>query len=191
MTSDKNNQDDSDLFRKTVGPVQRLKNEPRHIAKKLLSRQLPIASTLNSSKPVNIITIENSWDDSELLDPLELLDHSISRVFIRPGLQHRTMKQLRRGKVPLENTLDLHGATAIQAKRRLRDFITTSIVSKNRAVIIVHGKGMRSANNTPVLKTRVNYWLRENENVLGFCPAAQHHGGSGALYVLLKSGKNR
>ena len=85
----------------------------------------------------------------------------------------------------------MHGATAVQAKRQLRNFIALNVINQNRAVIVVHGKGMRSANNMPVLKTRVNYWLRENESVLGFCPAAPHHGGNGALYVLLKTGKNR
>ncbi len=191
MTTDKDKSEDSDLFRRTVGPVQPLKNEPRHIEKNRLAGKVPIQSTLNSSIPFNLSTMQDDWDYAESLEPLHMLDQSISHVFARPGMQHRTMKQLRRGKIPLESILDLHGTTAIQARRRLHDFITMSIINKNRAVIIVHGKGMRSENNTPVLKTRVNYWLRENENVLGFCPAAQQHGGSGALYVLLKTGKNK
>ena len=131
---------------------------------------------------------ENTWEDPE---ELQTLDPGISQVFIRPGMQHRVMKQLRRGKIALDDTLDLHGATALQARQQVSRFITISIANNFRAVIIVHGKGLRSTNNTPVLKTRVNYWLRDNDNVMGFCPAAPHHGGTGALYVLLKSGKNK
>ena len=189
MSKDTNAPDDVDLFRKAVGTVQPLKHEPRHLAraeKPALIRSSAQA-TVNSTRPLSMTTIEQSRDYLEQLESLESLDPSIDRVFIRPGLQHRTMKQLRRGKISLGNTLDLHGATALQAKQKLSRFITASIASNSRAVIIVHGKGMRSTNNTPVLKTRVNYWLRENENVLGFCPAAPRHGGSGALYVLLNS----
>jgi len=191
MTSDKNKPDDSDLFRKTVGTIQPLKTEPRHFPKKRLSSGLPINSTRASTESLSISILENSWDQAEQLEPLSMLDDTISQLFIRPGLQHRTMKQLRRGKIPMEDNLDLHGATAIQAKQRVANFIAMSIANNIRAVIIVHGKGMRSANNTPVLKTRVNYWLRDNDNVMGFCPAAPHDGGTGALYVILKSGRNK
>jgi DNA-nicking Smr family endonuclease len=184
MTSDKNNPDDYDLFRKTIGTIQPLKTEPRHFHKKPLSSKLPAQTPATSALGINIY--ENNWDTLEEMPELHLLDDTISRVFIRPGVQHRTMKQLRRGKIAVDDTLDLHGATAVQATQHVRHFILTSIANRFRAVMIIHGKGLRSTNNAPVLKTRVNYWLRDNENVMGFCPAAPHHGGSGALYVLLK-----
>lgn len=191
MSSNHDNPDDSDLFRQSVGVVRPLKHEPRHLHKKSITSRLPVHATIESVTPLDTTTFKDSKDDFELLEPLESLDHSISRIFIRPGLQHRTMKQLRRGKIPLGETLDLHGTTALQAKQRLSSFISVSMASNSRAVIVIHGKGTRSTNNIPVLKTRVNYWLRDNKNVLGFCPAAPRHGGNGALYVLLKYGKNR
>ncbi|MEE9412855.1 MAG: Smr/MutS family protein [Methylococcales bacterium] len=187
MTSDKNTSDDIDLFRKTIGTIKPLKAQPRNLTKKSVSSGLQIDSSA-ANQPLSISIIDNSWDD---LEDLQSLDPKISQVFIRPGLQHRAIKQLRRGKIALDDTLDLHGETTLQAKQKVSDFIAVSIANNCRAVIIVHGKGLRSTNNTPVLKTRVNYWLRDNLNVMGFCPAAPHHGGSGALYVLLKSGKNR
>ncbi|RMD71241.1 MAG: DNA mismatch repair protein MutS, partial [Gammaproteobacteria bacterium] len=54
-----------------------------------------------------------------------------------------------------------------------------------RCVRIVHGKGRRSARQ-PVLKQKVNGWLRARDEVLAFCSARPHHGGTGALYVLLR-----
>ncbi len=184
-TADPNDPDDNDLFRKAIGAIKPLKTEPRYLAKKPLPSRLQIDSS--DVQPFSLSMIENSWDD---LEDLQSLDATISQMFIRPGLQHRVMKQLRRGKIALNDTLDLHGSTALEARQSVSDFIAVSIADHYRAVIIVHGKGLRSTNNTPVLKTRVNYWLRDNDNVMGFCPAAPHHGGSGALYVLLKSGKN-
>lgn len=191
MTTNQNDSDDNDLFRKTVGTIKPLKSEPRYLPKKPVPSKLLINTSSSTTKPLRISISENNLEEFEELQTLQELDASISSVFIRPGLQHRVMKQLRRGKVALDDTLDLHGATAIQARRLLRDFIAVSSANNYRAVIIVHGKGLRSTNNTPVLKTRVNYWLRDHQNVLGFCPAAPQHGGSGALYVLLKSGKNK
>jgi DNA-nicking Smr family endonuclease len=187
MTSDNNHTDDDDLFRKTIGAIQPLKTEARHSTKKPFSNKSLAAELVRQASAVTRLDIDkNSWDDFDDMPSLHLLDESISHTFMRPGLQHRTMKQLRRGKITLDDSLDLHGSTARQARQQLGNFIAVSIANKFRAVIIVHGKGLRSTNNTPVLKTRVNYWLRDNESVMGFCPAPSHHGGSGALYVLLK-----
>ncbi|MEE9423743.1 MAG: Smr/MutS family protein [Methylococcales bacterium] len=188
MTSDQNDPDDDDLFRKTIGSIKPLQTEPKYIPKKRLSSGLSINPSTAVTPSLSIPMLENSWEDPQ---ELQLLDPTISQVFIRPGLQHRAMKQLRRGKIALDDTLDLHGATALQARQQVSRFIAVSIANNYRAVIIVHGKGLRSINNTPILKTRVNYWLRDNDNVMGFCPAAPHHGDTGALYVLLKSGKNK
>jgi DNA-nicking Smr family endonuclease len=188
MTSDQNNPDDDDLFRKAIGSIKPLQTEPKYIPKKRLSSGLSINPSTTVTTSLSIPMFENNWEDPQ---ELQLLDPTISQVFIRPGLQHRTMKQLRGGKITLDDALDLHGATALQARQQVSRFITMSMTNNYRAVIIVHGKGLRSIGNTPVLKTRVNYWLRDNDNVMGFCPAAPHHGGTGALYVLLKSGKNK
>jgi DNA-nicking Smr family endonuclease len=52
--------------------------------------------------------------------------------------------------------------------------------------LIVHGKGYRSRNRLPVIKTLLDRWLRECSQVLAFHSAQPKHGGSGAVYVLLK-----
>jgi DNA-nicking Smr family endonuclease len=52
---------------------------------------------------------------------------------------------------------------------------------------IIHGKGKRSRNNKgPVIKTKVNHWLRQRDDVLAFCSARPIDGGTGAIYVLLR-----
>jgi DNA-nicking Smr family endonuclease len=37
-----------------------------------------------------------------------------------------------------------------------------------------------------VLKKSVNLWLRKHDSVVAFCSARTAHGGTGAIYVLLK-----
>lgn len=42
---------------------------------------------------------------------------------------------------------------------------------------------------SPVLKQKVNLWLRQRQDVLAFCSALRRDGGTGALYVLLRPAK--
>ena len=56
-----------------------------------------------------------------------------------------------------------------------------------RCVRIIHGKGSRSEEGQPVLKHKVNYWLRCRDEVLAFTSATGRDGGTGALYVLLRN----
>ncbi|NIW87182.1 MAG: DNA mismatch repair protein MutS, partial [Gammaproteobacteria bacterium] len=55
-----------------------------------------------------------------------------------------------------------------------------------RCVRVVHGKGHGSLHKLPVLKTKVQGWLRQRDEVLAFCSARPVDGGTGAVYVLLK-----
>jgi len=58
-----------------------------------------------------------------------------------------------------------------------------------KCVRIIHGKGLSSKNNEPVLKQLVRNWLIQRPDVLAFVPAQPAEGGSGAVIVLLKRGK--
>jgi DNA-nicking Smr family endonuclease len=53
-------------------------------------------------------------------------------------------------------------------------------------VRIIHGKGLRSRHKGPVIKTKVNTWLRQRDDILAFCSARPVDGGTGAIYVLLR-----
>ena len=55
-----------------------------------------------------------------------------------------------------------------------------------RCVRIVHGKGLRSKNRQPVLKSKVAHWLMQRDEILAFCQARPTEGGGGAVVVLLK-----
>jgi DNA-nicking Smr family endonuclease len=56
-------------------------------------------------------------------------------------------------------------------------------------VLIVHGRGLNSKDNVPVLKERLKVWLAHGsigKVVLAFTTARACDGGAGALYVLLR-----
>jgi len=106
----------------------------------------------------------------------------------RDGLDRRKAERLRRGKLPIEATLDLHGLRQAEAHRRLEHFLAESQASGKRCLLVVTGKGLHKEEGG-VLRGAVPQWLNEPPNrarVLSFDYAQQKHGGSGALYVLLR-----
>ena len=106
------------------------------------------------------------------------------------GIDRRSAIRLRRGRLPIEATLDLHGLTQRAAFDRLCDFIAGAESAGKRCVLVITGKGLSSGG---VLRDQVPRWLNLAPNrarVLAFDYARQHHGGAGALYVLLKRRRN-
>ncbi|BBP03515.1 hypothetical protein TPL01_08520 [Sulfuriferula plumbiphila] len=108
-------------------------------------------------------------------------------VFLRTGLRRDTLKKLRRGHWVLQAELDLHGLVSVEARQALSAFIAGCGKRGLRCVRIIHGKGLRSKNREPVLRTKVKNWLMQKDEVLAFCQARAVDGGSGAVVVLLKS----
>lgn len=104
--------------------------------------------------------------------------------FARPDLSHKIVRRLRSGKFQIEATLDLHGLTASKAEKQLAQFLTTSEQQNRRCILIIHGKGKLS--EKPILKNKLNSWLRHLPQILAFCSAKPMHGGQGAIYVLLR-----
>jgi DNA-nicking Smr family endonuclease len=101
------------------------------------------------------------------------------------GISDKTLRKLRKGQYNVEAKLDLHGMTVIEAKAAVADFLQHCLQQSIRAVLIVHGKGHHSA--SPILKNKINHWLRGIKVVLAFCSAGSPDGNRGAIYVLLKA----
>jgi DNA-nicking Smr family endonuclease len=108
-------------------------------------------------------------------------------LFARPGIQKRLLADLQRGHIEVVLEVDLHGLTAAYAEQVLDEFLRDCGRRGARCARIIHGKGSKSENRQPVLKRKVNYWLRLYEEVLAFCSATRHDGGTGAVYVLLRN----
>ena len=109
-----------------------------------------------------------------------------SLTYCRPGVRQRTFRKLARGKFSIQDELDLHGMTVVEARQTLADFIAHAIARDFTCVRVVHGKGLGSGLAGPVLKRHVDGWLRRWDEVLAFASTRPNHGGTGAIYVLLK-----
>jgi len=66
-------------------------------------------------------------------------------------------------------------------------FLKNACDQDKRVVRIIHGKGDISAGKPPVLKGKVNSWLRQKNEVLAFCSARPNDGGTGGVCVAEKN----
>lgn len=106
-----------------------------------------------------------------------------------PGTDRNLMRALRRGDFALQGRLDLHGMTQVEAREAVDRFLTDSRRTGKRCVLIVHGRGLNSPDQIPVLKQQLKVWLsqkRTGKLVLAFATARPQDGGAGAVYVLLR-----
>lgn len=105
------------------------------------------------------------------------------------GLSQKLMKKLKRGELPVQDHIDLHGLTRQKAEATVHDFVYQSYRSGLRCVLIVHGRGLNSPENFSVLKEGLPMWLGRGKTgklVLAFSTARPYDGGTGATYVLLR-----
>lgn len=167
--------DDQAAFREAMGDVEPLE-----------SRRADPFRRRRRPEPLHLrVGDEHDGDFADLaIETGEFLE------FRRPGIQHRVFRDLQRGLIEAEATLDLHGMRVREAKPALARFLNQSLAAGRRCVRIIHGKGRRSDGQQPVLKQKADQWLRQRDAVLAFATAPRWDGGTGAVYVLL-SGKRR
>ena len=105
------------------------------------------------------------------------------------GLDHGVVRKLRRGEFAVQGHVDLHGLTREEAKQEVDAFLRRSRQAGKRCVLVVHGRGLHSKDQLPVLKDALRGWLgsaRFGRHVLAFATARPVDGGAGAIYVLLR-----
>ena len=178
---------EKDLFLEEMSGVKPLRREPRErLVKQSIEGDVERrreAATQPLKDKINPLLDEG-------VDPLDawyVLD------FKRPGIQHGVYKKLRMGRYDIEARLDLHRMTVKQARDEVKQFIDEASKLGLRTLLILHGKGQRKVEkeNTAVLKGYVNQWLQQLEMVQAFHSAQPVHGGTGAVYVLLRKNADK
>ncbi|MCG7946794.1 MAG: Smr/MutS family protein [Candidatus Thiodiazotropha taylori] len=175
MSKKSDKSDDNALFHEQLGdavPLNESRAEPyrRRLAPRPLN--LPVGDEEESS--------QDHYSDHEI-ETGEVL------YFARPGVQKRLMHDLQRGYLEIGGELDLHGLTVRYARADLDEFLKQCHQRRIRCVRIIHGKGYGSQSRQPILKHKLNIWLRQREDVLAFTSAPSRDGGTGAAYVLLRN----
>ena len=167
------------LFRQSVRGTRPLDAKRRHLG----SLTPPAAARFTRRDEAS------ATEEGPARPPAEDIEFGEALAFQRPQVPRSVMRQLRRGKFAVQDEIDLHGLIVSEAHECLREFITLCNRRGIKCVRIVHGKGLGSGSTGPVLKTKVNQWLRQWDEVLAFCSTPPRDGGTGAIYVLLSNGR--
>ena len=165
--------DESSLFEDAMQDVKPIQSDNK-------------ASLKPAQKNIKIRTHEETFNINDVFSDASVEDCPEHLLYSRSGITPDTLKKLRQGKFPIDNSIDLHGMTVDAARQYLIELLSECEANGSRCIIIVHGKGYSSPDKKPVIKPLVNRWLREVPNVLAFCSALPKDGGTGAVYVLLK-----
>ncbi|MEM0976232.1 MAG: Smr/MutS family protein [Pseudomonadota bacterium] len=122
-------------------------------------------------------------------------DQNTRAVRTVSNMDRRTFDRLRRGKTPIDYTIDLHGMTVERARRYLTETVLLEHRRGSRLVLVITGKGTKTTVdefNRPragVLRTSMPDWCATSpleSVVLQVVQAHQKHGGAGAYYVYLR-----
>lgn len=180
-------QKDKLFFKQQMAEVQPLKKHSKNdriVIKKPVRRS---AVTPQTSKPRQAKLAPSSSSKPLFTQAIENVEAADAILFARSGVQKKVIHRLSKDRFPIEGTLDLHGMTVSEAEEALALFLKKAYQNRWRVIRIIHGKGRRSCTTSaPVLKNWLNRWLREQAIVMAFCSARFYHGGTGAIYVLLK-----
>ena len=163
------NNDDWDLFKKTVNP---LKNRRKfHLQTKI--------------KPKASVETRKNED-------LELIDIVVTRDW--GNLEKNILKKIQKGKIKVSASLDLHGSNLKDSKKLVFDFINNNYEKQNRLLLLITGKGKRvflddQWKGIGKLKNQIPLWLNSlalSQKIIWFDHAPAEKGGEGAFLIYLK-----
>ncbi|PSV16586.1 DNA endonuclease SmrA [Photobacterium leiognathi subsp. mandapamensis] len=168
-----------DLFKEMMADVAPIKQDTVTISQKHTVSESQLARRIAAQSLAESDSEYLSLDNATMVKPDDMIE------FKRDGVQEAVFRKMRQGKYDIQGRLDLHKKSLQQARDEILSFLKQSQRLDIRTVIIVHGKGERS-NPPALMKSYVTTWLEQISDVLCFHSAQRQHGGTGALYVMLK-----
>ena len=172
-------EDEEALFAQAVAGSKPIKKQALYLKKQ--------KTTVDFFARQQAATLAPEVDSNHLSDGfVERVEADGQLAYKAAGVQDGVFKKLRQGKYGIESRLDLHRQTVAQAREQVYQFIQDCVSNDIRVAIIVHGRGDRSPDNQAILKSYLNAWLRDMDEVLAFHSAQRHHAGGGAVYVLFR-----
>lgn len=171
MPNDFISDDDRELFRRAVQNIKPLAKEEQII------KENNAFFVDNAILPISQIYLSDSLQETVGSDDI--------LSFNPCGLSKQRISELKKGNIPWQDVLDLHGFRPEVAKLKLITFIFKQVKAGRYCCLIIHGKGSLRG-EPPVLKNLVYNWLQQLPLILALQTASPKDGGGGALYVLLK-----
>lgn len=173
--------DDFSLFRAQLQGVKPIKHDRADTGKPKADRQKLSALRQAATQVQGEVKVDGLSDQFVIDVGAEDALHWAAN-----GVQEGQMRKLKLGQISFEGSLDLHGMSVEKARDTLWEFLAEAGRLEVRCVRVTHGKAARMDGRKPLIKSHVNTWLRQHPQVLGFTSCQPKHGGTGAVYVMLK-----
>lgn len=146
----------------------------------------PAATQPNMPEPKSFARLAGECIEFEMEHTQEFISGQIK------GLDFKIFRKLRSGQYSMQGRLDLHGMNTAQAKLAVHDFLRRAYLEGKRCLLIIPGRGRNSPLGRGVLRQELSAWLTQaplKRIILAFTTAQPRHGGSGALYLLLRQAR--
>ena len=146
---------------------------------------------INKTRKVISKTFKNKPVSVENNSSLQIEDLEIILSDSWGQLEKNIHKKIIKGNIRISKTLDLHGNTVEESKKKVFNFITQNFHTQNRLLLIICGKGERLSvsmgwKGTGILNKKIPGWLNSKalfDKVIWFDYAPQEKGGKGAYLV--------
>ncbi len=172
--------DDEILFLGAMADVTPLDRGGRDVAAP------PTTTPPNMPEPKSFARLVEENLDFEMEHTHEFISGQIK------GLDAKIFRKLRSGQYSVQGQLDLHGMNTEQAKLAVHDFLRRAYLEGKRCLLVIPGRGRNSPLGRGVLRQELSAWLTQaplKRIILAFSTAQPRHGGSGALYLLLRQAR--
>jgi len=181
-----------------------MKNKNEEAFLKSVSGATPITKTeklkkiISPTKKITIKVIEGKQGFSEIV--FKEKTQEIKKSFFT--IEKSTInKKLKKGKIPIDKKIDLHGFSVLNAESIFEEMILRCYKKNLRCLLFITGKGILKKNQDYDEGTKLYYgkirnnffsWIKKPEMqkyILSIEPAGIEHGADGAFFVYLRKQK--
>lgn len=108
------------------------------------------------------------------------------------GIDKNLDKKLKTGQINIDIKVDFHGLTLDEAFDSLIKVVNYAYNNYLKCILVITGKGYGTQNGRCSIKSQFEHWMTHYEisnKVIKYVDANAKDGGSGAVYILLKTNK--
>jgi DNA-nicking Smr family endonuclease len=159
--------------------------KPLKAKKKIAKISSEIVPAKPSKTPIKVIKAEIASTPQFGLKPSSInTRHAADKSSFQSDTS--TTTKLKKGNLPIDGMIDLHGLTLPKAHSAFLKFVAAHVKQRSRVLLVITGKGK---DGKGVIRASIKQWVDEapfSYRILKITEASSDHGGSGAFYLLLR-----